>query len=329
MTNKSNTDVQASKEMYAIARKEADFEIEKLKADIQASRDEGFSIGAIKANKAHRDYSNFLDALVLYKMKKSKDYRKAGLTWEKFCEEAGYDRRTAENIVADVTPIFESFSVNLPVLTGITLNDIRWLGKNKPVNFTGFTEDGKELIIGEERIPATPEDITAYIKSIKEAYEKEKKDHADDIEAKNRVSADKQKMINSYTKEIARLKRTVPKAELTEEEQEGVDLLIQCQKDFLTSISDIKKKIEPHKAPDVVLKQLYYLYIFIAKEVMDERMALHEAYANAEAVPWEITEEELPPVDQMVDNTPMTAGMGMGKKVVAKLEERKAKKGKK
>jgi hypothetical protein len=136
-------------------------------------------------------------------------------------------------------------------------------------------------------------------------------------------------MINSYTKEIARLKRTVPKAELTEEEQEGVDLLIQCQKDFLTSISDIKKKIEPHKAPDVVLKQLYYLYIFIAKEVMDERMALHEAYANAEAVPWEITEEELPPVDQMVDNTPMTAGMGMGKKVVAKLEERKAKKGKK
>jgi hypothetical protein len=329
MTNKSNTDVQASKEMYAIARKEADFEIEKLKADIQASRDEGFSIGAIKANKAHRDYCNFLDALVLYKMKKSKDYRKAGLTWEKFCEEAGYDRRTAENIVADVTPIFESFSVNLPVLTGITLNDIRWLGKNKPVNFTGFTEDGKELIIGEERIPATPEDITAYIKSIKEAYEKEKKDHKDDLDAKDRDLGDKQKMINSYSKEIAQLKRTMPKSELTEEEQEGVDMLIQLQKGFLTAISDIKKKIQPNKAPNVVLRQLYFLYIFISKVAMEERMDLNEAYKDADEVPWEISEMELPPTDVMIDNLPMTAGKGMGKKVVAKLEERKAKKSKK
>jgi hypothetical protein len=55
-------------------------------------------------------------------------------------------------------------------------------------------------------------------------------------------------------------------------------------------------------------------------------MALHEAYANAEECPWEINEMELPPTDVMIDNLPMTAGKGMGAKVVAKMEERAAKK---
>jgi hypothetical protein len=140
------------------------------------------------------------------------------------------------------------------------------------------------------------------------------------------VSADKQKMINSYSKEIAQLKRTMPKSELTEEEQEGVDMLIQLQKDFLTAISDIKKKIQPNKAPNVVLRQLYFLYIFISKVAMEERMDLNEAYKDADEVPWEISEMELPPTDVMIDNLPMTAGKGMGKKVVEKMEERKNKK---
>ncbi|MEN6422387.1 MAG: hypothetical protein ABFD76_10620 [Smithella sp.] len=326
---KNNSDVQVSKDIYAIAKQEAEIEIAKLKQDVQASKEEGYSIGAIKANKAHRDYSNFLDALVLYKMKKSKDYRKAGLTWEKFCEEAGYARRTAEEIIDQVTPIFESFSANLPVLAGVNLNDIRWLGKNKPADFAGLSEDGKELIFGDDKIPATPEDITSYIKNLKENYTKEKEETEATLRTKERLLKDKEQTINKMEKEIMRLERTVPKAELTEEEQEGVDLLFQIQKDFLSAISDIKKKIIPHKAPDVVLRQQYFLYIFIAKVVMEERMKLHEEYQDAEEVPWEISEMELPPTDVMIDNLPMTAGKGLGKKVVAKMEERNAPKSKK
>ena len=78
---KNNSDVQVSKDIYAIAKQEAEIEIAKLKQDVLASKEEGFSIGAIKANKAHRDYCNFLDALILYKMKKNKDYRKSRPAW--------------------------------------------------------------------------------------------------------------------------------------------------------------------------------------------------------------------------------------------------------
>lgn len=325
----NNSDVKVSKEIYAIARQEADLEIEKLKQEVQAGRDDGFAIGSIKTNKAYRDYCNFMDALMLYRVHKNKTYKKNGLTWEKFCEAVGYARRTAEEIIDQVSPIFDSFTANFAVLSEVNLNDIRWLGKNKPADFAGFSEDGKYLIDGEERIPATPEDITAYVKNLQETHKKEKDDAIEKLKAKEKVLADKEKVINSYARDIARLERTVEKSELTEEEQEGVDMLIQMQKDFLTTISDIKKKIEPHKAPDVVLRQLYYLYIFISKVAMEERLILHESYEGAEEVPWEIDESEIPPADVLIDNLPMSAGKGMGKKVAAKLEERSAKKSKK
>jgi hypothetical protein len=327
--SKNNSDVQISKEIYAIAKQETDLEIANLKQEMQASKEEGYSIGAIRANKAHRDYSNFLDAVVLYKMKKTKDYKKAGITWEKFCEEAGYPRRSAEEIIAAVTPIFESFTANLPVLAGVTLNDIKWLGKNKPADFAGLSEDGKSFIVGDEQIPATPEDITSFINHLQETHKKEKDEATASIRQKDKLLKDKEALLNKQEKEIMRLERTVEKSELTEEEQEGVDMLIQMQKDFLTTISDIKKKIIPHKAPEVVLRQLYYLYIFMSKVTMEERLGLHEEYKNAEEVPWEITEFELPATDVMIDNLPMTAGKGMGKKVVEKMEERKNKKSKK
>jgi hypothetical protein len=325
---KNNSDVQVSKEIYEIAKQEAEIEITKLKQDVQAGRDDGFAIGSIKTNKVHRDFCNFLDALTLYRTHKDKTYKKTGLTWDKFCEAAGYDRRTADNIIAEVTPIFEAFSENLPVLYGVTLNDIRWLGKNKPETLSGFDDDGN-LVIDGETIPGTCEDITAYITHQKEVYQADIAEKESIITANKKVLADKEKLINGYAKDIARLQKDMPESELTEEEQEGVDMLIQMQKDFLIAISDIKKKIKPHKAPEVVLRQLYYLYIFMSKVTAEERLILHEEYKEAEDVPWEISEMELPPTDVMIDNLPMTAGKGLGKKVVDKLEERAAKKSKK
>lgn len=219
MSKNQNTDVKVSKEIYAIAKQEAEIEIAKLKQDIQAARDDGFAIGSIKTNKAHRDFCDFVDALVLYRVHKDKTYKKQGLSWDKFCEAAGYERRTADNIIAEVTPIFESFSENVSVLSGVTLNDIRWLGKNKPENFSGFSENGKELIFGEDKIPATPEDITAYVNHLKENYTKEKDEHKKSIAANERVLKDKQKLINNYSKEIATLQGKAKEKNLTPEEE--------------------------------------------------------------------------------------------------------------
>lgn len=328
MSNKSIAEVEASKEIYAIARQQADTEITRLKGEIQAGRDDGFAIGSIKTNKAHRDYCDFLDALVLYRAHKDKTYKKTGLTWVQFCEEADYARATADRLIHEIEPVFEKFSLNLSVFSGVGINDIRWLGKNKPSNLSGFDEDGNLLIDG-EKIPGTGEDITAYIKHLRETHVQERDDLKASISAKEKVLISKEKVMNDQEREIARLKKTVPKSELTEEEQDAVNLLVQVQKDFLAMFSDIKKKIDPKNAPEIAIRQWYYLVIFMQQVTMEERISLQKHYEPAVTGPYEILEEELPPQDVMIDNLPMSAGKGMGKKVAEKIEERKAKNGKK
>jgi hypothetical protein len=326
--NKSIPEVEASKEIYAIARREADTEITKLKEDIKAGRDDGFAIGAIKTNKAHRDYCDFLDALVLYRAHKDKNYKKTGLSWEKFCEATGYERTKAERIIKDIEPVFEIFSGNMPVFSGVSLSDIRWLGKNKTGTFAGFDEDGN-LVIDGKKIPATTEDIIAYINNEQEIHKQEKEETTATLRTKERLLKDKETTINKMEKEIMRLEKRADKTDLTEEEQDACNLLYQVQVDIMSWFSDIKKKIQPHKAPEIALRQYYYLLIFFSKLAMEERLILHEEYKEAEDVPWEISEMELPPTDVMIDNLPMTAGKGLGKKVVAKMEERNAPKSKK
>lgn len=284
--------------------------------------------GKIKATNFFASQAEFFNLVMLKKVKDSKEYRaRFGISWEQFCEHVGVNKRTMDRALGDIAPIRQDFLDTLSNFSGVAFSKIKYLGMavdEKLVNLSknAITYNGETIPVDQEHA----DEIQALIETLEENHKKEKEETEATLRTKTRLLTDKEKTINKMEKEIMRLERTVPKAELTEEEQEGVDMLIQMQKDFLTTVADIKKKIQPHKAPEIVLRQLYYLYIFIAKVVMEERLALSEAYKEAEEVPWEISEMELPPTDVMIDNLPMTAGKGMGKKVVAKMEERKAKK---
>ncbi len=316
---------------------------ENLKRDIEKSaeqqqRDKEIAIGEIyemagkiKATNFFASQAEFFNLVMLKKVKDAKEYRsRFGISWEQFCEHVGVNKRTMDRALGDIAPIRQDFLDTLSNFSGVTFSKIKYLGMavdEKLVNLSknAITYNGETIPVDQEHA----EEIQALIETLEETHKKEKDETTAALRTKERLLKDKENTINKMEKEIMRLERTVEKSELTEEEQEGVDMLIQLQKDFLTAISDIKKKIQPNKAPNVVLRQLYFLYIFISKVAMEERMDLNEAYKDADEVPWEISEMELPPTDVMIDNLPMTAGKGMGKKVVAKMEERKAKKSKK
>lgn len=323
MANKmiADVEVEATKQIYNIAREQSDIELARLKAEIPAIEDDSFALGAIKTNKAHRDFSEFVDALVLYRAHKNKSYKKGGLTWEAFCQASGIDRRNADRIIEDITPVVERFSDNLSVLSGLGLSDIRYLGKSKTDKLSGFDDDGN-MIAGEETIPGTRADILAYINHKKETHKKEKEDLEAALSAQEKVIASKEDVINRQERELKRMEKTVVKSDLTPEEQDAVNLLVKVQQDFMTWIMEIKKKIEPRKAPEIALRQLYYLYIFISKIAMEERLFLQEAYPPAEEVPWEIMDCEIPPPEMLIDNLPATAGKGMGAKVREAIDKR-------
>jgi len=213
----TDAQVEAAKQIYDVARRDADLEMAKLRMDVESQRDDSFALGAIKANKAHRQFSEFLDALILYRARKNKNYRQGGLTWEAFCAAAGYDRRTAERIVDDITPAFESFSDNLTGLSGIGLKQIRYLGKTKAVNLTGFDAEGN-LVIGDETVPNTPEDILAYINHLKEINQQALEEKDADLRAKGKVLKDKEKVINRQARDLAKYEKRAEAQGLTPEE---------------------------------------------------------------------------------------------------------------
>ena len=216
-TKVTDAQVEAAKEIYEVARREADSEIAQLKEEVAASKDDGFSLGVIKANKAHRDYSNFLDAVVLYKTHKDKSYKKNGLTWEQFCEAAGYERKTADRIIADVAPVFDTFSDNCPVLAGVTLSDIRYLGKTKADILSGFDDEGN-LVVGDEKIPGTAEDIVAYIRHQKELHQTLLEEKDANLRTRDRLLKDKEDVIRKQARDLSKYERDAERRGLTPEE---------------------------------------------------------------------------------------------------------------
>ncbi|HPL62958.1 MAG TPA: hypothetical protein PK587_04240 [Syntrophales bacterium] len=223
MANKANgtknkdANVEAAKEIYEVARRDANIEIEKLRGDMAASKDEGFALGVLNRNRSERAYCDLIDAMVLYKMKKTKDYKKTGSTWEQFCEVAGYSRATAERIIEDMQPVVDAFSLNLSVFSGVSLKEIRYLGKTKALTLSGFDEKGN-LIIDGETVPATPEEITAYIDHVRTVQQAQIDEKDADLRAKTKVLKDKEKVINRQARDLARYEKRAEAQGLTPEE---------------------------------------------------------------------------------------------------------------
>ena len=287
--------------------------------------------GKVKATNFFKTQADFFNLLMLKKVKDAKEYRdRFGMTWEQFCDHVGVKRRTIDLQLEDLEPFRQEFLATFANFSGVTLSKIKYLGMAVDSKLAMIAENA--IAFNGETIPVDAEhadEIQSLLETLEENHKKAATEAAETIKTKERLLRDKDKVMDKQARDIARLEKRAEITDLTEEEQEAVNLLMQVQTDFLTALSDVKKKIEPGRAPEIALRQYYYLLIFMQKITAEERVALQAVYEPAEMGPDEILEEELPPTDVMIDNTPLTAGKGLGKKVVDKIEERAAKKGKK
>jgi len=329
-------------ELVRKAQDESARTVEVMKRDLEKSveqkqRDKEAAIakifegaGSVKTLKFQKSQSGFFYLLKMKEIKESKAYLLFDMNWEKFCEYIGENRRRIDEQLADLKPFKIEFLADFASFSGVTINKIKYLGEAIAADSAGI--NGNAITYNGETIPVDAEhadEIKELIETLEENHKKEKDEADTTIRTKDRLLKAKDDTLNKLERELKRLERTVDKTDLTDEEQDACNLLHQVQLDFLTWISDIKKKIKPHEAPEIALRQYYYLLIFISKLAMEERLNLQASYEPAEEVPWEISEMEIPPTEIMIDNLPMSAGKGLGRKVVEKMAERAAKKGKK
>ncbi|MHB8123762.1 MAG: hypothetical protein ACYDG4_16615 [Desulfuromonadaceae bacterium] len=283
--------------------------------------------GKIKTTNFFKTQADFFNLLMLKKVKDSKEYReRAGLTWEQFCDHIGVNRRTVDRQLEDLEPFRVEFLDTFANFSGVTINKIKYLGI--AVNEKLVTVSENAITINGETIPLDAEhkdDIQAILETLEEDHRKKTEELEASLSASKKVAAAKEKVINTLERDLKRLEKRIDLSDLTDEEQDAINLLNQVQMDFQRGMSDIKKAIEPHKAPAIALRSYYFLLLFVQKFCTDEREALNETYREADECPWDIMDQEIPDSAVVVDNLPCFVGQGIGVLYQAKIDARKAK----
>lgn len=218
---------------------EVESDLETIKAEIPAIREEAQVFGMLKKIEFDQVSNQLLKYTALRRLKERKAHRKKfAMTWEQFCASIGESARNVDRIINDLRPLHEAVSdkmSDLPVLEGMNFNKIRWLCKSISDNLSEI-EDGC-LVVGDTRVPLLPEnkdEIEALIENMKEAHQREKE------EFKKKADAEKKRQARDKEAEIENLK--IEKGSLVKRVKD-LEAFVPDEKDdtwYLEQIQEIK-----------------------------------------------------------------------------------------
>lgn len=241
-----NVDVEAANEIYQVAQTEANQKLQAMQAEIDDVRQESFALGTIRAMDSVSAYSELMKYVSLYRVKKHKEYRTGGLTWDGFCESLALERRNVDRILEDISPLMSDFSDKVHMISNIPFNKIRHLGRQISGQLSVF-ENGAITYAG-ETISITPEnadEIQALIETIDEDARKAREESEADLKAKDRVLKAKEDVIKKQEKELAKLSREAKKHGYTPEEE----AFLQRMTNSCTMIDGFLLDFDPERNP--------------------------------------------------------------------------------
>jgi hypothetical protein len=93
----------------------------------------------------------------------------------------------------------------------------------------------------------------------------------------------------------------------TSDEQKYIDIIAELGMDFDRILLGIETRIAYNKGqvPEVALKKLYYLLVYIQRATLDERLSVSQHWEGAlDPIPYEPHASELPSLQEMYDEVP-------------------------
>ena len=204
-------------------------------------------IGQIRATDMVSKFANVSNLVWLRQVKKTKLYKDlpdVG-TWEKFCNYIGLSRQKVDLDLQNLSTFGEEFLLTVSSLSV----GYRELRKLRQIAHDGdIVIDTECVTIGDERIPLSSdsaEDLQAAIESLLESKNKALDEATATIKAKDRVLADKEKLLNKKEKQLASLEGNAEAKGLSAEE-EAI-----CQKldNARTIIDGFLMEFDPEKNP--------------------------------------------------------------------------------
>lgn len=196
--------------------------------------------GAIDALRMMSSHTQMLMWVTLYKVKKRKDYKARGVTWDQFCDEIlGMRKRTVDQKLLDIRPVIEQYDADLNNLVGFSHSQIKLIGR--AVGDGDAQMDGDEIVYDGERYPLKPEsknDIMALLNHIKEDHQRRIEEADDKVSDMEQRLKAKDALAKKSREEAADLKEKLERRDLEAqgdeyENAEEQDLILAVEKDLI------------------------------------------------------------------------------------------------
>jgi len=205
-------------------------------------------VGQIRAAGMLSKFANVSSLVWLQQVKKSKIYKDLPNigTWESFCNYIGISRQKADIDIQNLATFGEEFLLTVSSLS---------VGYRELRKLSYLTKDGDIIIdaecvvIGEERIPLTPdhtEDLQAAIESLLESRDKKIEDREATIRVKDRLIGEKEKVIQKQEKIITKTEQRLAERGLAP----GEENFIQDMEKLKARITMVELTLDPRNMPE-------------------------------------------------------------------------------
>ena len=247
--------VDALNDAIDVTAKKSEAKLAKMQNEVGAIREEARALGVLQKINYDNAHNELLKYAMFYKARESKEYRKEGMTFEQFCEAAGENVRNVQRVLKDLKPIYSNFHDKLSCFLDVPLNKIKYLGRSLHDN---LSQNG-ELILGEDRIPLTPDnkdEIEAAIDTLIENHKKEQNDLKNKL---NKARKNTDRIVEEETKGLTAERDALVKEVARLKEFDPAEKDISWAEEYLSGLKDLVAQFEAG----------------VRRMVMDER--LHEA----------------------------------------------------
>jgi hypothetical protein len=168
-------------------------------------------VGRVQAANLMSKFGDISRLIWLKQVKECKIYKDmpAIKTWENFCNYLGISRRHIDEQLQNLSALGEDFLATCRQFS-LGYRDIRKL--RLAASDGDIIIDDKCVVIGDEKIPMTPdhsEDLEAAIDAILENRDRKLADQEARLKAKDRILEEKERVINKQEKEIHKMTREI------------------------------------------------------------------------------------------------------------------------
>ncbi len=171
-----DVNIAAMESAVDIATKESEAKLQSVLSEVEAAKDDARTLGALQMLNYQQAHNELIRYSLFYQARETKEYKKEGMTFEKFCEAAGENVRNVNRILKDLRSIYDQFQDKLSCFVNVPFNKIKYLGKSFQDNLSR-NENG-DLVLGDDHIPLSidnKDEIEAAIDAFIESHKQEKK----------------------------------------------------------------------------------------------------------------------------------------------------------